>query len=198
MQNIVFLVILTISICQVIFLPIIVDGQTNGGDTEFTTDLINDLTVKSIILRKKGIFSDIGDAHWFQVALKQDVEYVARIKITAAYGGTFIIALFGVTTNNFTIEPFSNPITNHVLETVYIADGTTTGSLQLIYSTAILNQEFPTYTLYFNKTGFAGWWWIILSGIGTLAILVFLFTFAIIGMISVSKKKKKKGKKKKR
>lgn len=128
----------------------------NSGDIKFTPELINDLIVRKKILRKKGILADIGDTHWFQVALKQNVEYVARMKITAAYGGTFIIALFGVTTNSFYSELFGSPITNHMIETKYTADGTTTGLLQITYSTSILHQEFPTYTMYFNKTGFAG------------------------------------------
>ena len=130
--------------------------------------------------------------------MKQDVEYIARMKVTAAYGGTFYIILWGVSTNANYFNTYSSPITNEVLEIVYTADGTITGQLEIIYSTPILNQEFPTYTLYFNKSGFAGWWWIALSGIGALAVLIFIFTFMIIGLISVSKKKKKSRNRKKR
>jgi len=198
MRNVVYLAILSICISEIIFLPLIVDGQRNSGDIEITTESINDLNVRKKILRKKGIFFDVGDSHWFKIDLKQGVEYVARMKITAAYGGQFFIALYGVSTSEFYNEIFSTPITNYMIETIYIADGTTTGTLQVFYSTAVLNQEFPTYTLYFNKTGFAGWWWIILLGIGILAIVAFLFTFAIIGIKSVSKRKKTKRKKKKK
>lgn len=197
MRNFVFLVILCICTIEAIFLPIIANGQINNGNTEFTPETILDLKVRSVILRKKGIFSEIGDAHWFHVALKQDVEYIARIKITAAYGGTFFIILRGVSTLSSYSEIFSSPITNHVFEVVYTADGTTTGDLDILYST-LTPLENPTYTLYFNKTGFAGWWWIALSGIGTLMILVFMFTFMIIGLISVSKRKKKKRRKKRK
>ena len=165
MRNIVFLTILSICISEAVFLPIIVDGQRNSGDVEITTEAINDLYVRKIFLRKKGIFSEIGDAHWFHVALKQDVEYIARIKITAAYGGTFLILLRGVSTLSSYNEIFSSPITNQVLEVVYTADGTTTGDLDILYSTST-PLENPNYTLYFNKTGFAGWWWIALAGIG--------------------------------
>jgi hypothetical protein len=197
MRNIVFLVILGICIGELIVLPIIIDGQRNSEDSELNTEVINDLYVRKVFLRKKGIFSDVGDTHWFQVALKQDVEYVARMKFTAALGGTFIISLTGVLTNTVNFEVLSNPVTNYLLEAIYIADGTTTGVLQITYSTPAIHQEFPTYTLYFNKTGFAGWWWIALSGIGALAVLAFIFTFMIIGMISVSKRKKK-GKRRRR
>ena len=137
---------------------------------------------------------DIGDSHWFQVALKQDVEYILRIRVTAAYGGTFIIAIHGVVTLSSYVEIFSSPITNQVLETVYTADGTTIGQLNIIYST-VTPMENPVYILYFNKTGFAGWWWITLSGIGALAVLIVIFTFMIIGMISVAKRKKERKKK---
>jgi hypothetical protein len=197
-RKIVILTILSFCIVELVFLPILIDGQNNKEEIVYSSEMINDLKVRSRIIRKKGIFSDIGDSHWFQVALKQDVEYIARMKITAAYGGTFIIALFGVTTNSFYTEIFGSPITNHMIETIYIADGTTTGLLQIIYSTAILHQEFPTYTLYFNRTGFAGWWWIVLSGIGALAILSVIFTFMIMGMVSFSKRQKKGKKKKKK
>jgi len=197
MRNITFLTVLCICIGEVVFLPIIVEGQMNNGDIEFTSDLIDDLVVKKIILRKKGLFSTIGDSHYFKVAMKQDVEYVARLKITASYGGNFGIYLQGVLTNSWIVDTLSTPVTNYRLEVLYTADGTATGTMQLLYSTST-PQETPSYTLYFNKTGFAGWWWIVLSGIGVLAVFVVLFTFSIIGMISVSKRKKAKGKKKKR
>ena len=197
MRNFVFLVILCICTIEAIFLPIIANGQINNGNTEFTPETILDLKVRSVILRKKGIFSEIGDAHWFHVALKQDVGYIARIKITAAYGGTFLILLRGVSTLSSYNEIFSSPITNQVLEVVYTADGTTTGDLDILYSTST-PLENPTYTLYFNKTGFAGWWWIALSGIGVLLVLIVNFTFMVIGMTSIAKRKKGTKRKKKR
>ncbi len=196
MRNIVFLSILSICIFGIFFSPSIVDGQINNGDLECTTELINDLKVRSIILNKKGIFYQLGDAHWFKVSLKQDVEYKARIKFTEVYGGTFWILLHGVTTSESDIITLVSSETNYVLEVVYVADGTTTGEIQLGYSASAMPEN-PTYTLYFNKTGFAGWWWIALSGLGTLAVLIVVFSFMIIGMISVTRRKKK-GKKRKR
>lgn len=197
MRNIIFLTILSICISEVIFLPIIVDGQKNSSSIEFTTETINDLTVRSIILHKKGIFLEVGDTHWFRVSLKQDVEYIVRIKITAVYSATFVINIYGVSTFITHSESFSTPITNQVLEAVYTADGTTTGQINIMYLPAS-TQENPTYTLYFNKKGFAGWWWIALSGIGVLAFLIFNFTFLILGIKSVSKRKKKMKKRKRK
>jgi len=196
MRNIIFLTILSICISEVIFLPIIVDGQKNSS-IEFTTETINDLTVRSIILHKKGIFLKVGDTHWFRVSLKQDVEYIVRIKITAVYSATFVINIYGVSTFITHSEGFSTPIANQVLEAVYTADGTTTGLIDIMYLPAS-TQENPTYTLYFNKKGFAGWWWIALSGIGVLAFLIFNFTFLILGIKSVSKRKKKMKKRKRK
>jgi len=197
MRNIVFLIFLSICVVKTIFLPIIVDGQKNSVSIEFTTETINDLTVRSIILHKKGIFLKVGDTHWFRVSLKQDVEYIVRIKITAVYSATFVINIYGVSTFITHSEGFSTPIANQVLEAVYTADGTTTGLIDIMYLPAS-TQENPTYTLYFNKTGFAGWWWIALSGIGALAVLIIIFTFMVIGMISVAKRKKGKKRKKKK
>jgi len=195
MRNIVFLTIISICVFEAIFLPIIVDGQMNSGEIEFKTESINDLKVRSILLYKKGIFNEFSDVHRFQVKLKQDVEYIARIKITAENGGLFFISLYGVVTFSNYNEDISTPITNQIFEIKYTADGTTTGELQVTYI-LLTSPQFPTYTLYFNKSGFAGWWWIALSGIGVLAVLIFMFTFMTIGLITVSKRKKKKRRKK--
>jgi hypothetical protein len=196
MRNIVFLAIIGICIGELILLPILSNGFENSGDIEITEEAINDLKVRRLIYRK-GIFDESGDVHWFKVALKQDVVYIARMKFTALYSGTFFVAVYGVTTSTFYFQDIVTPVTNYKIETNYTADGTATGTVQVIYTPVVLDQEFPTYSLYFNKAGFAGWWWIALSGIGALAVLIFIFTFMIIGMISVSKNRSKKKKRKK-
>jgi len=197
MRNIIFLTILSICVVEAIILPVIVYGQINDGDIEITTEDIYDYKVRSVILYKKGLLYAGGDIHRFYVALEEGVEYIARIKITAEYGGTYLIRIMGLFTQSSYSEGFSDKLTKHVLETVYTSDTTMDRYVEIIYTPPFLPEN-PEYTLYFNKTGFAGWWWIILSGIGALAVLIFLFTFAIIGMISVSKRKKKKRKRKKK
>ena len=49
------------------------------------------------------------------------------------------------------------------------------------------------YTLYANRSGFAGIWWMILSGLGAVLVLIFI----IVILSSVFKKKPKKRKRKK-
>ncbi len=49
------------------------------------------------------------------------------------------------------------------------------------------------YTLYANRSGFAGIWWMILSGLGVLVILIIIFAL----LFSKKKKKPKKRKRKK-
>ena len=117
--------------------------------------------------------------------------------MTSIGGGDFDITIQGITTSSTNSGSFGNTITDQVLEVTHTADSTGTGHVTLTYvPNAALYK--PEYTLYFNKAGFAGWWWIVLSGLGTIAILAFLITFSIIGIKSVAKGKKKKGKKKKR
>ena len=195
MRNIVFLAILSICVVEAIILPILVNGQLKEGDIEITTDDLIDFKVRPVILYKKGLLYEGGDQHRYYVSLKQDVEYIARMKITAEYGGTFLIRIMGLFTSSAYSEGFTVPLSNHVLETVYTSDTTMDRYVEIIY-TPVSPTERPVYTLYFNKTGFAGWWWIILSGIGTLTVLIVIFTFMVIGMISVSKRKKKKKKRK--
>jgi len=197
MRNTVFLAILSICVVEAIILPILVNGQLKEGDIEITTDDLIDFNVRPVILYKKGLLYELGDQHRYYVSLKQDVEYIARIKITAEYGGTYLIRIMGLFTQSSYSEGFSDKLTMHVLETVYTSDTTMDRYVEIIYTPASLSEQ-PVYTLYFNKTGFAGWWWIILSGIGMLTVLIVIFTFMVFGMISFSKRKKKKGKKKRR
>lgn len=197
MRNIIFLTILSICVVEAIILPVIVNGQINDGDIEITTEDIYDYKVRSVILYKKGLLYAGGDIHRFYVALEEGVEYIARIKITSEYGGTYLIRIMGLFTQSSYSEGFSDKLTKHVLETVYTSDTTMDRYVEIIYTPPFLPEN-PEYTLYFNKTGFAGWWWIILSGIGTLAVLIVVFTFMVIGMASVAKRKKGKKRKKKK
>jgi hypothetical protein len=196
-RNVVFLVILCFSIGESIILPIFITGEMNNSYTNITTDDIYDFVAKSVILRKKAIFDVNSDLHRFYVNLKEDVEYIARIKITAEFGGDYLIRIRGTITDGWQSAIFNGAITNQKLETTYTSDGTGQGYVEIIYNTISLIER-PEYFLYFNKTGFAGWWWIILSSIGLVAVVAFLLTFTTIGIISVKKRKKKKGKKKKR
>ena len=169
--------------------------RVEGYRGDITTEDIYDYKVRSVILYKKGLLYAGGDIHRFYVALEEDVEYIARIKITAEYGGTYLIRIMGLFTQSSYSEGFSDKLTKHVLETVYTSDTTMDRYVEIIYTPASPTER-PVYTLYFNKTGFAGWWWIALSGIGVLAVLIFMFTFMTIGLITVSKRKKKKKKRK--
>jgi hypothetical protein len=177
-------------IAEAIILPTIVNGHLNNGDVEITTEDIFDYNVRTIILRKKGVFYESGDIHRFYVKLEENVEYIARMKITAIYGGFFSITIRGVFTHTTTSENIISSVTKYALEAIYTSDTTGNRYVELIYNFSA-SPERTEYTLYFNKTGFAGWWWIILSGIGALAILAFIFTFMVIGLISVAKRKKK-------
>lgn len=195
MQNIIFLTVLSICICEVIFLPIMIDGQMNNGDIEVTTELLNDLKVRRAFIYRKGVFAEVSDWHIFKFEMKQGVEYIARMKVTAVDGGYFSVAIRGATNLSAYFETIGNPITNYIFETKYTGDATTTGQVDVTYILVTSTQN-PTYTLYINKTGFAGWWWMALSGIGSLAVLIFIFTFMIVGLVSTSKRKKKKRKRK--
>ncbi len=192
------MLIVGLSLTEAIFLPIIVNGQKNNLEFQVTTDDIYDYLRRAVILHKKGVFNLNGDIHRFYVELKEGVEYVARMKITYQYGGNYIIKIQGVITSRSNSASFTGALKKQKLEVKYTADKTTNVSYIELVFTPSISVDFPAYTLYFNKAGFAGWWWIILSGFGVIAIFVVLLTFATFGMISVSKRKKKKRKKKKR
>lgn len=186
------LLFFTLALCStgVIFLPLLVQAQNEPFPSYFNTNLLNDLTERSIYFFKKGVLDDAGDSHYYRIPLREGKNYSVKLWITAPEGGTFVLALFGDLTFGQDLISTSDNLVNELLEFEYKSDATITGEIRIIYSVSGSTQK-PTYSLYANRVGFAGLWWIVLSGVGILAVLVVLFTFAIIGMISVAKKRRK-------
>jgi hypothetical protein len=169
----------------------------NSGDLEFKTDLIEDEKVRRPFIYRKGVLIEQQDRHTFHFKMKRNAEYVGRVRYTAYQGGYLTIGIYGEITLSYYYEDASTALINYKMEVKYTADATTTGRVELYYLLLTSSQK-PTYTLYLNKTGFAGWWWIILSGLSVLAVLIFFVTFSVIGVRSVTKNKKRSRKKKRK
>ena len=176
-----------------IFLPLFIQAQHENEQTKLDPNLIIDPKERPIYFFRKGIFADTADVHYFQIPFREGKIYLARLWLTAPDGGDFTLSLTGDTTFEIKVTSTYDILRNELLEVVYTSDATISGEIRVLYNNPSSTQK-PTYTLYVNRAGFAGLWWIILSAIGIVAILAVLFTFAIIGMISVSKKRKNRKK----
>jgi len=174
-----------------IFLPIFAQAQVDSTVSNIDLNMIDDYHERSLYFFQKGKLNVLSDVHYFRISLKNGNTYSAKLWITASDGGDFIFTLTGDLTNGQIVISTLANLDKELLEFEYTSDATITGVIQIIYIN-MASPYYPTYTLYVNRAGFAGLWWIILSGIGALAILVILFTFAGIGMRTVAKKKRKK------
>jgi hypothetical protein len=176
---------------MMVLLPVFVQAQHNNEKTNLDLNLLDDPKERSIYFFRKGVFYENSDVHYFSIPLREGKKYVGRIWVTAPEGGDIILRLIGDTTYSQVLVIAAPTLKNDLLELNYTSDATITGSIRITYVNMVSTQK-PTYTLYVNQAGFAGLWWIILSGIGILAVLTVLLTFAIIGMRSVAKKRQKK------
>ncbi|MHA1306399.1 MAG: hypothetical protein ACTSQN_03795 [Candidatus Heimdallarchaeota archaeon] len=185
--------VLLFCITVMFLLPVFIQAQNDPIQSEMDMNMINDQKERTIYFFKKGILVDTTDVHYFRLVMREGKKYIARLWITAPDGGDISISLTGDTTFSIELISVFENLKNEKLEFEYLSDATIAGEIRITYVNFASEQK-PTYTLYANRAGFAGLWWIILSGISVLAILVVLFTFAIIGMISVAKKRPKKRK----
>ncbi|HUU78840.1 MAG TPA: hypothetical protein VMX55_10870 [candidate division Zixibacteria bacterium] len=189
-------VITSLILCFISFisLPIFIQAQNISDNQNFNTNALVDPYERSLYFFKKGQFAVDYDAHSFSMTMKENKIYVAKLWITADDGGIYYLRLKGDLTEMEVHIETSEKLEKRLLEVKYTADDDTTGRIVFTYYTAISDQ-IPTYTLYANKAGFAGIWWIILASIGILTVFVVMFSFTIIGIKSTAKKRSKKRKK---
>jgi hypothetical protein len=160
-------------------------GQSNHSSTSLKVNA----EASNIILYKKGYLESnggLGDFDSFKVNLKAGKEYVfyARVNIPA---GLFNLLVTGPGGNDGDTETWdeTDPKSARVLKFYFIPSDS--GEHDLVMSGTGFSAD-STYRIYFNRAGFAGWWWMLLAGIGALAILVLI----IFGITKLFRKKKKK------
>jgi len=151
----------------------------------------DDPTIRKVPLVKTGVLGTLLDYDSYHLELKKDVEYVcwANIKISE---GTFVITAVGApdffsTSNNWNS---STPNRKHVVKLTFFASHD--GEYTISVATVAASEE-GKYTLYVNKAGFAGIWWMLL-----IPILVLLLIFGLVFFLRVRKRRKKRARKRKR
>ncbi|MFX1537900.1 MAG: hypothetical protein ACFFDI_27220 [Promethearchaeota archaeon] len=150
----------------------------------------NNAKVYRIILYKKGTLSGSYDENQYKVALKADKEYFFSVKFSAESVG-----LYNIQTNppgevwgiggDFGTWELGDPASIKKLSFTCIPD--VDGEHTFVVSCGSICGG-GTYQIYFNRVGFAGYWWMIAAGVGALAILIII----IIGIAALIKPKKKK------
>ncbi|MEA2071001.1 MAG: hypothetical protein U9O98_06885 [Asgard group archaeon] len=142
-----------------------------------------------MLLYKKGELdynNGLGDIDSFTMDLKKDKEYVfwTKIKISS---GVFTLAISGSGGSAGDTETFDTDDPDSVRKLTFKFTPSESGEYSLAI-TSFLPNEGGTYRLYANRSGFAGWWWMALSGVGAIIIVVLI----IVGVIRIFRGPKRK------
>ena len=189
LKSIIFTFIL-LTILPGILTPIIAENKQNNT---FSLNTVYDKTQNGFVIITETL-SGLIDLDTHVIALKADKEYYFSVKFDNPNGlflsivvsnGIDIVAKFGDWDGNTPKSKWKIA----VVLTPTTADEFTI----LISETNGFDMIDSKYTLYANRSGFAGIWWMILSGLGVLVILIIIFAL----LFSKKKKKPKKRKRKK-
>ena len=177
------LIILTLS-------PIVtltVQSQMNGGSNDLAINTEDTKLYKGLLF-KRGTLGNILSFDHYHFQMKANKTYVLRAKIAITDGG-FSLDVSGPGGIHFepTSWSSSDPKSARVIQ--FLFTPTVTGDHSIIVWCYVGNDA-GDYSLYVNQDGFAGWWWILAIGIGTLLLIVIIFV-----VISRVAKPKRKGKK---
>ena len=189
LKSILFSFIL-ITILPGLLTPIIAENkQSNNLSPDTAYDKVhNGFVVISETL------SGIIDIDTHVIALQADKEYYFSVKFDNPNGfflsllvsnGIDIVARFGAWDAN-------TPKSQWKLEAILTPTSTDEFGI-MISETNGFDFIDTEYTLYANRSGFAGYWWMILSGLGVLLVLIL-----IVSILFRSKKKKPKRRKRKK
>lgn len=147
--------------------------------------------VHTLFLYKSGKFVPGDNTVICHIRLKEGKEYVFRSQLRTIYDNCTLTAssLSGGWSEDITWN-WSATDKEKVIKFNYtplIDDDYTITLTKDPFSTGIQN-----YSLYVNQTGFAGWWWMLLSGVGILVALFLIIFFSIRAVKARKKAKKEK------
>jgi hypothetical protein len=136
-----------------------------------------------------------GGADSYKLLLKGGKPYLFNINVDNSVGFSIVITLFGVPGDiHVGTWDADDPKSMRKIVFIYTPDDTSNHTLLIAKILPFDNVE-TKYTVYVNRNGFAGIWWMLLVGIGALAAII--LTIALI-LKSTRKKKKKKRKRKRK
>ena len=145
--------------------------------------------IHKLILFKRGTIGNIASFDTYHFQMKEGKTYYFRAKINIDAGAfTFGVSGPGGSAGELPIWDEDDPASAHVA--VFTFTPTADGDHSITIGSVIATDG-GTYTLYVNKDGFAGWWWMLAIGVGAILIIV-IFAVAIRSRGKKSKRRRRR------
>jgi hypothetical protein len=172
------------------FLPII-GSIYNTANPSLSTAY--DKVHKGFLLKSDSLEALLGSDS-FQIELKGGKVYYFSFKVDNSIGASITVALTGGLPGHADIGTWDadDPKSMRRITFLYTPDTTEVYTLLILKIVPIDNAE-TDYTVYVNRQGFVGYWWIILAGLGGVLVLIII----LVAVRSATKKKPKRRKRKK-
>lgn len=165
---------------------------SNNNNTNPSLNTVYDKVHKGFLLKSDSLEALLGtDSH--KIELKGGKVYYFDLKVDNSIGGSITAVLTGGSPGHADIGTWdgNDPKSMRRITFLYTPDTTEIYTLTIIKIIPIDNAE-SDYTLYVNRQGFAGYWWMILSGLGALLILILIISILFRGRKKKPKKRKRK------
>jgi len=129
----------------------------------------------------------------YQIELKGGKVYYFDIEVDNSIGQPITVALIGGSPGHadFGTWDADDPKSMRRITFLYTPDTTEVYTFTILKIIPIDNAE-SDYTLYVNRQGIAGYWWMILSGLGALLIIILIFTVLFRARKKPKKRKRRK------
>ena len=153
-----------------------------------------DPRIRNIFIFTKGTLGNLLSSDTYHLEIKADVQYIiwAKVKISAgAFSLSTSLGSIPMASTYSWNESAKNSERIMKMWFTYTSSGDCT-----ITITTLLATEEGSYTLYVNKKGFAGYWWMLL--IGLLIIAALITPFIVLRLKSKKRRKKRRTKRRKR
>ncbi|NHJ31674.1 MAG: hypothetical protein FK732_02320 [Asgard group archaeon] len=165
----------------------------NNRNTNLSTNATFDTVHNGFVVITETL-SGVVDIDIHKIMLKANKEYYFSVKFDNPNG--IFLSVLVTNSVDYAVE-FGNWDANtprNQWKIAFVLTPTSTDEFTIyIDEFNIIDSIDTVYTLYANRSGFAGYWWMILSGLGVVVVLIL-----IIVILSSVFKKKKKPKKRKR
>ncbi len=186
-----------------LMLPTVFTSSINLDDAGCKVQALHDDKERSVILYKREDFHNYFEIHYYRLKVKEGASYHLRLKLLTELDANFqlrvqvlkeygdpVVTGFDVISEEIANWGSSTSSEQQVIDLRFQADEDYVFRLVIVKNSGTVNGG--DYSLYFNQAGFAGYWWIILAGVGIVVLVVFVITFPILH------RKKSKGKKRRR
>jgi hypothetical protein len=163
------------------FVPAIITpimaAQENNTEIVFKPNG-EDEKLRRIILYKKGSLGNLANADTFHMKFKAGKEYIfwSKIDISEGWFGLSVFNGEGDSKSEEKVWDTEDPESERKITYYFTPDDSGDHSVS-IYT--VIASDGGDYRLYVNRSGFAGYWWMIAAGVGAIAVLIFLIAIFV-------------------